>query len=525
MGSELEKGTKMAKLKIMLPVAAAAGSLLAWPAYAHGFGERTELPVPLGYFLIGAALTVALSFIFISILVKISAQTSYPRINLIGPSWSKMILTSHLTLLPVKLLSVLLLGLVISTGFGGHSNPLLNFNPTFIWIIWWVGMAIGVALIGNIWALANPWKILFSWSEGLYNIILPGRELSLGREYPAKFGLWPALVLFTLYTWVQDAYPNSGVPAQIAYMTIIYSVITIGGMFIFGKHQWLRKGEAFSVVFGLLSRFSVTEIRVPDQDACRRCSEECLDLENECIDCYECFAYANTNTREINLRPFAIGLGRNQPVTNDVLALVVLMLATVTFDGFSATSAWAEFQTSVVNLVGSGSSTLFSSLVLADTLGVLLVPVAFFLVYILFSKFMSSSVDGQVGSIEMARLFSYSLITIAIAYNIAHYITLLLIQGQLIIPLASDPFGSGWDLFGTANYSLNISIINARILWFLSVALIVLGHVLAVYLAHRVAIRTFADRSIALKSQYPMLSLMVVYTVISLWIIAQPIVE
>ena len=201
------------------------------------------------------------------------------------------------------------------------------------------------------------------------------------------------------------------------------------------------------------------------------------------------------------------------------------MLATVTFDGFSATSAWAEFQTSVVNLVGPGSSTLFNSLVLADTLGVLLVPVAFFLVYILFSKFMSSSVDGQVGSIEIARLFSYSLIPIALAYNIAHYITLLLIQGQLIIPLASDPFGSGWNLFGTANYSLNISIINARILWFLSVALIVLGHVLAVYLAHRVAIRTFADRSIALKSQYPMLSLMVVYTVISLWIIAQPIVE
>jgi hypothetical protein len=201
------------------------------------------------------------------------------------------------------------------------------------------------------------------------------------------------------------------------------------------------------------------------------------------------------------------------------------MLATVTFDGFSATSAWAEFQTFVVNLVGPGSSTLISSLVLADTLGVLLVPVAFFLVYILFSKLMSSSVDGQVSAIEMARLFSYSLIPIALAYNIAHYITLLLIQGQLIIPLASDPFGSGWDLFGTANYSMNISIINARILWFLSVALIVLGHVLAVYLAHRVAMRTFVDRSIALKTQYPMLSLMVIYTVVSLWIIAQPIVE
>ena len=124
----------------------------------------------------------------------------------------------------------------------------------------------------------------------------------------------------------------------------------------------------------------------------------------------------------------------------------------------------------------------------------------------------------------MARIFGYSLIPIALAYNIAHFITLLLIQGQLIIPLASDPFGSGWDLFGTADYSLNIAIINARVLWFLSVSLIVLGHVLAVYLAHRVAIRTFSDRALVLKSQYPMLALMVLYTIVSLWIIAQPIV-
>ena len=294
-------------------------------------------------------------------------------------------------------------------------------------------------------------------------------------------------------------------------------------MVIFGKHQWLRKGEAFTVVFGLLSRFSATEVRVNDRGTCQACSTECLDLNGECIDCYECFQ--RSNDREINVRPFAIGLGRNEPVTNDVLALVVLMLATVTFDGFSATSAWAEFQTFIVELFGSGGGEIFNSLVLADTLGVLLVPVGFFLVYLFFSKLMASSVEGEIGALELARLFGFSLIPIALAYNIAHFITLLLIQGQLIVPLVSDPFGTGWDLFGTVDYSLNINIINARILWFLSVALIVLGHVLAVYLAHRVAVRTFADRAMVLKSQYPMLTLMVVYTVISLWIIAQPIVQ
>ena len=139
----------MSILKILLPAAAAAGSLVAWPAYAHGFGERTELPVPLGFFLIGAGLAVALSFVFISVLVKVSGEAGYWRLNLIGTRWSQIALTSSVTLLPVKLLSVFLLGLVVAAGFGGDSSSILNFSPTFVWIIWWVGMSITVALVGK----------------------------------------------------------------------------------------------------------------------------------------------------------------------------------------------------------------------------------------------------------------------------------------------------------------------------------------------------------------------------------------
>lgn len=513
----------MNNLKIILPAVAAAGSLMVWPGYAHGFGDRTELPVPLEYFLIGAGFAVALSFLFISIFVKASGESSYRRFNLLGTRWSQATLTSPILLTPIKLFSVLLLGLVIATGYAGESESLLNFSPTFVWIIWWVGMSIFIALIGNIWALVNPWKIIFGWAEWFYQIVRPGRGLSLSWDYPAKFGIWPALMLFVLYTWIQDAYTKGDIPSQIATMAVVYSIITLGGMFIFGRYQWLRHGEAFSVVFGVLSRFSVTEIRVKSQDSCPVCSVDCRNISGECIDCYECFQ--RSSDRELNLRPFAIGLGRNEKVKNDILALVVLMLSTVTFDGFSATPAWAEFQTFILDTFGNGGSEVFNSLVLADTMGVVLFPLGFFLVYMFFSKLMAISVEGEVSTLEMARIFGYSLIPIALAYNIAHFITLLLIQGQLIVPLASDPFGSGWNIFGTVDYSINIAIINARILWFLSVGLIVLGHMLAVYLAHLVAIRTFSDRAMILKSQYPMLTLMVVYTLISLWILAQPIVQ
>ena len=99
------------------------------------------------------------------------------------------------------------------------------------------------------------------------------------------------------------------------------------------------------------------------------------------------------------------------------------------------------------------------------------------------------------------------------------------ITGQAIIPLLSDPFGSGWDLLGTGDYVVNIRVVNAKFVWFLSVAAIVLGHIASVYIAHVISLRRAKDRASALRGQYPMLVLMVGYTITSLWIIAQPIVE
>ena len=125
----------------------------------------------------------------------------------------------------------------------------------------------------------------------------------------------------------------------------------------------------------------------------------------------------------------------------------------------------------------------------------------------------------------VGKTFVFSLVPIALAYNLAHFISFLAIQGQLIIPLASDPFGFGWDLFGTGDYQINIRVINAKFVWYISVAAIVLGHITSVYVAHVISVRTMASHATALRSQYPMLALMVAYTATSLWILAQPIVS
>ena len=99
------------------------------------------------------------------------------------------------------------------------------------------------------------------------------------------------------------------------------------------------------------------------------------------------------------------------------------------------------------------------------------------------------------------------------------------ITGQNIIPLISDPFGFNWNMFGTKNYIPNFSIINARFVWILSVFSLVVGHIISVYISHKIASRSISSNKLVIQTQIPMLFLMVFYTAISLWIIAQPIVE
>jgi len=146
-------------------------------------------------------------------------------------------------------------------------------------------------------------------------------------------------------------------------------------------------------------------------------------------------------------------------------------------------------------------------------------------IYLCVAKLMTVFVRDERSLLNVACSFVYSLIPIALAYHIAHFLGFLIIQGQLVIPLISDPLGLNWNLIGSADYIVNIGIINAKFTWVIAVVSIVIGHIISVFLAHVIASRIIANRRVALYSQYPMLVFMVGYTMISLWILAQPIVK
>ena len=518
------------RLPIITLVAAVAIVLTASPVYAHAFGQRYDLPIPLSYFMVGAAAAVALSFVVIGLFLKSGdGAYGYPRFNLLGMPLLGRILSSRMALSLARVASALLLLLVIATTLFGSDNALENFSPTFVWIIWWVGMGYISALLGNLWMLINPWKALFEWGEWLAGRV----GLSLDRfrtnrdggalwAYPAGWDAMPALLGFLAFVWLENVYPGSIVPRYLGALTVVYSLYTFGGMLVFGKHVWLRYGDPFAALFSLFARFSPTEVRVVG-GGCDECELDCAtgNSGDDCVDCYACFERAGqgSGAREFNLRPWAVGLASAGRVSWQSCAFVVLALAAVTFDGLQETANWVRVQAVGLRTLGVGGVSV------VDTLGVVVMPTLFLGIYLLFCVGIRALSGERASLLEVARAYVLSLVPIALAYNMAHFLSLLLVQGQLIVPLASDPFGFGWDIFGAAGYRIDPTVISTKFAWIVSVGAIVAGHIVSVYIAHIIAARRAASHALALRGQYPMLALMVFYTAVSLWIIAQPIVS
>src|SRR5712692_6618790 len=447
---------------------ASFAALAAAPAEAaaHAFGARYDLPLPLDLWLAAAGLAVALSFAVFALTLRRGARgASYPRL---------VLLRLHpLARAALRAVSVCVFFVLIAAGLVGTQDPFRNLAPAFVWIVWWIGFTYLTALVGDLWTVLNPWKTLY-----------PAGRFGLRRQLPAAVGVWPAVLLLLAFGWIEIVWEGNAVPANIAWLAFGYSVLTWSGMFVFGREAWLESGEVFALYFGLIARLAPGEIRVGNAAAC-----------------------------EWGLRPPAAGLLDARPVSTSAAAFVIVMLAIVTFDGLRETPLWAVDD---------------SAWAVAATAGLLLAPCVFALVILGASAWMAWLTRGDArpaSAGELARLFVPTLLPIALAYHVAHYLSYLLVAGQVVIPLASDPLGRGWDLFGTAHYKIAVDIVGARFAWYTSVTVIVAGHVLAMYVAHRLALARFSERSTARRSQYPLAALMVAYTMLSLWILAQPIVE
>jgi hypothetical protein len=453
-------------------------SLGAWsasaPALAHTSERAYVLLLPTGYYIAGGAIMVALSFALMFLLPAATAR----RIS----RWRlRLCVMPRLSATALSGISLLVLLLLLIAGGMGSRDPLENPLPLSIWTLWWVGFTIAHALFGNLWAALNPW---------LAPCRLLRRVVPAPRAYPDWLGYWPALLSFLGFAWFELIDPAPDDPDRLAVVVAGYWLATLMGMLLFGERDWLARAECFSVFFGFIARLSP-------------------------------FQSETAERRSLVLRFPGASLPSDAALPVSGVLFVLLTLATVSFDGLNKTFWWLDLgginplefpgRTAVMTYNGAGLVAAWALLTLAYASA------------IAFGRRFSGAGAGLGADLGA---FALSILPISLAYHFAHYLTIFLVNGQYALLALSDPFGLGWNLLGlndryvTTSFLGNLAAVS--IIWRLQVGAVVLGHVLAIALAHFIAVERLGGGGAALRHQLPLAVLMIGYTLFGLWLLAAP---
>jgi hypothetical protein len=451
--------------------------VVAPAAVAHGVQGKAQTPIPISAFFWAAGAVLIVSFVALGFGWS-NARFAKDRWRP-APRWLDRFARSPVTVWTARVIVLLCFLFLFAAAAFGSTRLNANIAPVTIFVTWWVGLVPLSVLFGNVWRAVSPWNTLARL------VRLPEtRE----RKTPRWLGIWPAAVFLTAFAWFELVYPTAADPRLIAALITVYTVVTLAGMYVYGRERWLDHGEVFSVYTGTLARLSPVEIR----------------------------------DGRLGLRPPLVGVTRIswQPAQ---IAFIGVLIGTVTFDGLSGSEFWSTRDVAAAErLIDLGVSS-FTAGILVATIGLLLTLGLVIGAYEL-AAFISGRTAGWARVRQGGRnaiAFAHSLIPIALAYFVAHYFTLFVFQSQDIIRLASDPFGQGSDLFGTADHKINFTLVSANAIWAVQVASIVLGHVAGLVLAHDRALELAGNHRLALRSQYPMLVLMVLLTVAGLWSLSQ----
>ena len=467
--------------------------MLGASIFLHGFGARYDLPASLWLYLFAAAGVVVISFVLVVLFAgeKVGeSAVKYPRRPL---PWLVPLARSPWPRAVGGAIGVLALATIIVTGFFGSPKPELNPAEYLIWIYFWAATVILSGLVGNLWYLLNPWAAIY---DGVNSVVrIPSPALRAGaRRLAGSLGIWPAVVAYFAFACLELTSGMANRPAIAAAAVTAYSAVTLAGMILFGRNEWLQHCEGFTVLFDIVGRFGPVEAERDERG----------------------------RINAVYLRPWGVGLLNSGPSGWDRVVFVILMLSTLAFDGIQGTRAWQ------VDFLGAMQPYwlpfgAFGFFVL-KTLSMALLSAAFLLIFIAFMQLVIYFGKRKVDLMATVSGFALTLVPIALVYNAAHNYYYVVVQAQALFPLLNDPLAKGWHLLpAVAGYKPSFALAQASTVWFAQIVLIVVGHVIAVYLSHLRAGERFRTAQNALLSQYPMLILMVMYTMTSLWILAQPI--
>lgn len=464
--------------------AGAAGALLAalllpTPALAHGLVGKTDLAIPRWLFAWAAGIVLVVSF------VALATLWPKPRLEGLG---ERRLWRYPRALDPIcGAVGVALFAFVIYAGLAGEQIATANVLPTWIYVIFWVGLAFASLLFGDVFRAFNPWRAIARGFAWIARAVRRGRPVTPPLRYPSWLGRWPAVVGILGFAWLELVYVNKDEPQFLAWLSLGYAAVQLLGMGLFGVEVWTERGDAFSVYFGLFARLA--PLRWADG--------------------------------WLRRRPPFVGATKLDVLPGTV-ALLCVMIGSTSFDGFSVSTIWVGstgLYSKLQSVFTSIGVTGAAATELTGTVGLLAMIGIIFGLY-RFGVAGMQSLGGNHTTQELSHRFIHTLVPIALAYVIAHYFSLLAYQGQAIGYLVSDPLGNGANLLGTGSWTINYNAIAANTIWYVQVGALIVGHVAGLTLAHDKALTVYRRPRNAMRSQYWMLVVMVSFTSLGLWILS-----
>jgi len=372
------------------------------------------------------------------------------------------------------------LGLIYA-GFAGAQDAQRNIVPTVVFVVFWVGIPSTSVVLGDVFSAFNPWRAV-GRATGWLAARLGTAPQPL--PYPQRLGRWPAAVGLLVFAWVELVDPDRDDPSTLAVLAMAYAAAQLIGMTLYVERERSRNGDAFGVWFSFLGRLSPLEWR----------------------------------DRSLRLRPPLSGVV-NIDIRRGTVALIVVAIGTTSFDGFSQGRLWNSWVGDLVPRVTDLGVNVELASEIVFTAGLLLAVALIAGLWRLGIQGVHG-VDRAHDPTTLGRRFAHSLVPIGVAYLVAHYLSLLMFQGQAMGYLASDPLGGGADLLGTAAWQIDDTWLAASTVRYVQVAALIAGHVAGLTLAHDRAIDVYTDPRTATRSQYWMLGVMVSFTCLALYLLS-----
>lgn len=444
-------------------------------AFAHGVGGRTDLPIGIWNLVWAASFAVAVSFVALGLFWTESRLGPAAEGAALPPTAQRI---GRVLLPPARFLGLVGLAVVGYAALWGNPNPSVNISPIAFFVIFWVGVQIVSAFLGDVWGGFNPFPVLadtgarFREATQRADSRLRARAASAPAPPVGTGNHWWAVAAILSFAWLELAYHDSDSPRAIGAYLAAYTLAMIGGGFVFGR-GWGRGADGFGVLFTKIGAMAPL----------------CRDRSGVW-----------------RRRPPLAGLSVLEAKPGTV-AFVLAVLGSTSFDGFTRSSVWLDI----------ASNRSGWELTAVNTLGLVFVIGIVMVVY----RSAIAVMAGLTGRLEaeLARAFVPALIPVVVAYSVAHYFSFLVLEGQAVYALLSDPFGMGWNLFGTVEYPVNYTWVSTSAIAWTQTAAIAVGHALGVAVAHDRALELFESHRLAVRSQYPMLAAMLVYTVAGLFLL------